>query len=228
MPSVAILLAAGAGERLGLGRPKAFVELAGRPLLTYAVRAVEASDVDRYAVVVPPGWERAAAEVTRTLTKPRVLAAGGATRQESVRTALEVVAREWGNEADVVVCHDVARPFAGPKLFAAVMAGIVSSDGVVPALPLVDTVKRVDGDRVVETLPREGLVTVQTPQAFRRSTLEAAHRAADADGVTATDDAALLERAGYPVAVVDGDPGNLKVTGPADLELAEWLAARDA
>ena len=220
MPSVAILLAAGSGERLGLGRPKAFVELRGRPLLDHALRGVEASMVDRCVVAVPPGWEGAATEVTRDLQKPLVVAAGAGTRQASVAAALEVLAREWGQEAEVVVCHDVARPFARPSLFSDVIERLVEADGVVPALPVTDTVKRVAGDRVTETVPRAGLVTVQTPQAFRRDALEASHRAVETE---ATDDAALLERAGYTVAVVPGDPGNLKITSPADLELAERL-----
>ena len=221
MRSVAILLAAGSGERLGRGRPKAFVELRGRTLLEHALRGVEASSIDRYVVAVPPGWEEAATDVTRDLEKPRVVAPGAATRQESVAAALEVVAREWGNEADLVICHDVARPFARRSLFSTVLDGLAEADGVVPALPVTDTVKRLAGDRVMETVPREGLVTVQTPQGFRRSALEASHRAAE--GEEATDDAALLERAGYTVAVVAGDPANIKITSPDDLVLAERL-----
>ena len=119
------------------------------------------------------------------------------------------------------VRHDVARPFARRSLFSTVLDGLAEADGVVPALPVTDTVKRLAGDRVMETVPREGLVTVQTPQGFRRSALEASHRAAE--GEEATDDAALLERAGYTVAVVAGDPANIKITSPDDLDLAERL-----
>jgi 2-C-methyl-D-erythritol 4-phosphate cytidylyltransferase len=124
----------------------------------------------------------------------------------------------------VVICHDVARPLASAALFDAVLDGLAGADGAVPSTPVADTVKRVDDGVVVETVHRDGLVMVQTPQAFTREALTAAHRAAEADGYTATDDAALLERVGFRVAVVPGDPANIKITRPEDLLVASALA----
>jgi 2-C-methyl-D-erythritol 4-phosphate cytidylyltransferase len=216
----AILLGGGRGDRLSGPDPKAFASLDGRTLLERAVTAAEAArGVEGFVVVAPPGWEGRA----RTVVGPRAglvdVVAGGATRQESVRRGLGVLPEAF----DVVICHDVARPVASRALFEAVLDGLAGVDGVVPSVPLVDTVKRVDDGIVSETLHRDGLVVVQTPQAFRRAALVEAHRAAEADGFAGTDDAALLERAGFRVAVVPGDPANIKITGPEDLPLASAL-----
>jgi 2-C-methyl-D-erythritol 4-phosphate cytidylyltransferase len=216
----AILLGGGRGERLSGPDPKAFASLDGRTLLERAVTAAEsARGVEGFVVVAPPGWEGRA----RTVVGPRSglvdVVAGGATRQESVRRGLDALPEAF----DVVICHDVARPVASPALFEAVLHGLAGVDGVVPSVPLVDTVKRVDDGVVAETVHRDGLVVVQTPQAFRRAALVEAHRAAEADGFIGTDDAALLERAGFRVAVVPGDPANIKITGPEDLPLASAL-----
>lgn len=217
----ALLLAAGRGERLASETPKAFADMAGRPLLGYAVAAVEGcQEVDGYVVAVPPGWVGRAGDVTGGSPKLLATVEGGETRQDSVRASLAALPGGF----TAVVCHDVARPLASPRLFAAVVAALSDADGVIPAVPVPDTVKRVDEGLVIETVPREGLMLVQTPQAFRRAPLEAAHRAASDDGFQATDDAVLLERAGYRVAMVPGDPINLKVTRPEDLELAAFLA----
>ena len=125
--------------------------------------------------------------------------------------------------AEIVVVHDAARPLAGPELFARVVAAVVAgADAAVPGVALSDTVKRVDGDRVVGTVDRNGLVAVQTPQAFRADVLRQAH----ADDAEATDDAALVEAGGATVVVVDGDPRNLKLTSPDDLVVARALLAR--
>jgi 2-C-methyl-D-erythritol 4-phosphate cytidylyltransferase len=145
---------------------------------------------------------------------------GGQTRQDSVRRGLETLPEAF----DVVVCHDVARPLASTALFEAVLDGLAGVEGAVPSVPLADTVKRVEDGMVAETLPRDALVLVQTPQAFSREALAAAHRAADADGFAGTDDAALLERAGFRVAVVPGDPVNIKITRSEDLRVASALA----
>lgn len=220
MAAGAILLGGGRGERMSGPDPKAFASLDGRTLLERAVTAAEsARGVEGFVVVVPPGWEGRA----RTVVGPRSglvdVVAGGATRQESVRRGLDALPEAF----DVVICHDVARPVASPALFEAVLDGLAGVDGVVPSVPLVDTVKRVDDGVVAETVHRDGLVVVQTPQAFRRAALVEAHRAAEADGFAGTDDAALLERAGFRVAVVPGDPANIKITGPEDLALASAL-----
>jgi 2-C-methyl-D-erythritol 4-phosphate cytidylyltransferase len=213
----AILLAAGRGERLRSSRPKAFVELGGKPLLSRAIVAVDAcAEIEGFVVVAPPGLVDEAKRLASPSAKLVAVVAGGETRQASVRLGLAAVPMS----AEAVVCHDVARPFAPPRLFADVVAALSGADGVVPAVAVSDTVKRVDGRRVLETVPREGLALIQTPQAFRRPALEDAHARAAAEGHEGTDDAALLERAGYQVATVPGDPVNLKITEPEDLERA--------
>jgi 2-C-methyl-D-erythritol 4-phosphate cytidylyltransferase/2-C-methyl-D-erythritol 2,4-cyclodiphosphate synthase len=172
-------------------------------------------DIDTIVVAVPPGWEeRAAGEVGR---EARVVP-GGDTRQRSVAAGLEALERA-GEQPEAVICHDVARPRAPAELFEAVLRALSDADGAVPAIPVVDTLKRVRDGVVVETVPRTGMVMVQTPQAFRWEALRTAHQRAGRDGVDATDDASLLERAGYRVALVEGDPANIKITGPADLAL---------
>jgi 2-C-methyl-D-erythritol 4-phosphate cytidylyltransferase len=167
------------------------------------------SACDCVVVVVPPdeAWDG-----------PPVAAAvaGGATRTDSVRAGLAAVPEG----AEIVVVHDAARPLAPVTLFAAVIDAVrAGADGAVPALPVPDTVKRVAEGRVVTTLDREGLVAVQTPQAFRADVL----RAALAGGAQGTDDAALVEAAGGKVVVVPGDPLNLKITTPYDLARAGWI-----
>jgi 2-C-methyl-D-erythritol 4-phosphate cytidylyltransferase len=159
--------------------------------------------------VVPAGTQWQPPPAVRVTT-------GGATRSDSVRAGLACVPAD----ADVVVVHDAARPLASPTLFARVIAAVRDgADAAVPALPIADTVKRVSDGVVVETVSRDDLVAVQTPQAFRRDALERAHAGAAID----TDDAALVERDGGKVVVVDGDPRNFKVTLPEDLALARVL-----
>jgi 2-C-methyl-D-erythritol 4-phosphate cytidylyltransferase len=157
-------------------------------------------------VVLPPGVEWEGPPVAAAV-------AGGASRSESVRAGLAAVP----SSAEVVVIHDAARPLASPALFAAAVAAVrAGADGAIPGIPVVDTLKRVEGDRVVETVSRQTLVAVQTPQAFRAGVLRKAH----AGGADATDDAALVESAGGTVVVVPGELDNLKVTTPADLAQA--------
>ena len=215
--AVAILLAGGSGTRLGGGGPKALVEVGDRSLLRWAVETVEGCDAVNGFVCVGP--MRAVGAVERVAESPRLVAVveGGPRRQDSVRAGLAALPPG----CDRVLCHDVARPFARPGLFASVLEALHEADGAVPVVGVVDTLKRVSGDRVVETLSRSDVVAAQTPQAFRRAALEDAHRRAEADGVEATDDAMLLERAGYVVAAVPGDPETFKVTVPADLRRAE-------
>jgi 2-C-methyl-D-erythritol 4-phosphate cytidylyltransferase/2-C-methyl-D-erythritol 2,4-cyclodiphosphate synthase len=184
---------------------------------------VDAAPVEAVVVAVPPGHPQVAEEASRS-SKLLGVVEGGSTRQASIRAALAAVPEGF----DAVVCHDAARPFASPRLFAVVLEALERADGAVPVVPVEDTVKRVAGDVVVETVPREELALAQTPQAFRRHVLEAAHRAALEDGVEATDDSALVERAGFKVVAVPGDPGNFKVTTPADLSLAAQRAAEPA
>lgn len=225
---VAVLVpAAGRGERLGPGVPKALRELAGTPLLVHAVRRLAAAaSVGHVVVAVPPdGEESVAALLTPVLAGTGVgltLVVGGAERQESVCRALARVPAEF----PIVLVHDAARAFAPPELVDRVAAAVRGGhDAVIPVLPVVDTVKRVDADgRVEATVDRAPLRSVQTPQGFRREVLAEAHRAAVADGVApATDDAGLVERIGGTVHTVPGEEAALKITRPFDLRVAALL-----
>jgi len=218
----ALLVAAGAGARLGIDRPKAFAELAGRPLLAESLDRLDRCPwVDAIVVAAPPGWEEPVILLSEELAASKVVACvtGGATRAESVRLALgEVV-----DEALVVLVHDAARPLVDDAVVERVLGPLAEGyDGVVPALPVPDTLKRIDGQRVVETVPRADLAAAQTPQAFLAGSLR---RAYAGDLPDATDCASLVERAGGRVAVVDGDPRLVKVTNAADLALVESLLA---
>jgi 2-C-methyl-D-erythritol 4-phosphate cytidylyltransferase len=216
----AILAAAGRGERLGLDRPKAFARLNDRPLLAESLERLDASEwIEAIVVAAPPEWEEpcilvaeevAAGKVAETVT-------GGDSRTESVRRALA----EVPGEATVVLVHDAARPLVTEEIIERVMTGLGDGwDGTVPGLPVSDTVKRVEGEAVTETIDRDGLVVAQTPQAF----LAPALRRALEGGAAGSDCAALVEAAGGRVRVVAGDPRLLKITEPADLELvAGWL-----
>jgi 2-C-methyl-D-erythritol 4-phosphate cytidylyltransferase len=219
-----IVPAAGRGERLGPGAPKALRLLGGVPMLVHAVRNLAAArHVSLVVVAAPPDQ---AGEVRALLADhhagaPLRVVAGGATRRESVRAALAALPDEVG----IVLVHDAARPLAPVELVDAVAAAVrAGADAVVPGLPVTDTVKRVEGEVVVETLDRSALRAVQTPQGFRRAVLEEAHLFPDA--LDATDDAGLVERAGHPVVVVAGADEAFKVTRPLDLLLAEVVWSR--
>jgi 2-C-methyl-D-erythritol 4-phosphate cytidylyltransferase len=211
----AVLAAAGSGDRLGADRPKAFVRLGDRPLLGESLERLDASDwIDAIVVAAPPGWEEPAILLAEELGCGKVSAcvAGGATRGESVRAALA----EVPGDAAVVLVHDAARPLLDDAVVERVVMALNEGwDGVVPALPVTDTVKRVDGERVVETLARDHLRAVQTPQAFIAQVLR---DACNGDVSWASDCAALVEARGGRVKVVDGDPRLLKVTDAADLD----------
>jgi 2-C-methyl-D-erythritol 4-phosphate cytidylyltransferase len=211
----AVLAAAGSGDRLGADRPKAFVRLGDRPLLGESLERLDASDwIDAIVVAAPPGWEEPAILLAEELGCGKVSAcvAGGATRGESVRAALA----EVPGDAAVVLVHDAARPLLDDAVVERVVMALNEGwDGVVPALPVADTVKRVDGERVVETLARDHLRAVQTPQAFIAQVLR---DACNGDVSWASDCAALVEARGGRVKVVDGDPRLLKVTDAADLD----------
>jgi 2-C-methyl-D-erythritol 4-phosphate cytidylyltransferase len=201
----AIVVAAGSGARFGAA--KQFARIAGVTVVDRAVgRARECCD--GVVAVLPRDvpWDNAGVLTT----------IGGATRSASVRAGLVFVP----GDADIVVVHDAARPLASRALFSAVVDAVRGgADGAVPALPVVDTIKRVDGSRVLETVPRAGLVLVQTPQAFRASLLRAAHERSPVD----TDDAALVEAQGGTVVTVPGETRNLKLTVADDLEVARAL-----
>jgi 2-C-methyl-D-erythritol 4-phosphate cytidylyltransferase len=209
--AVALLVAAGSGERLGADLPKAFVMLGGKTLVEHSLRAIREAGIEQIVVALPPGHD-----------PPHGVRAveGGEVRSASVRNALAA------SEGDPVIVHDAARPLAPPELFRRVLEELARSgaDGVVAAAPVTDTVKEVGEDgTVARTLERSRLWAVQTPQAFRRAALERALDVDDATLAAATDDAWLVERAGGTVRVVEGPPGNLKVTTAQDLRVAEDL-----
>jgi 2-C-methyl-D-erythritol 4-phosphate cytidylyltransferase len=217
-----VLAAAGRGERLGSDRPKAFARLGGRTLLAESLERLESSDwIDAIVVAAPPEWEEPSILVAEELGAGKVSACvtGGEARSESVRVALA----EVPEDAAVVVVHDAARPLLSEDVIERVLAPLGEGwDGVVPALPVSDTIKRVEDGRVVETLPRGELVAVQTPQAFLATALRAA-LSGDVKG--ASDCAALVEAGGGRITVVAGDRRLLKVTDGEDLALVEsWLA----
>jgi 2-C-methyl-D-erythritol 4-phosphate cytidylyltransferase len=209
--AVALLVAAGSGERLGAGRPKAFAVLAGRPILEWSLDAIRAAGIAHVVVAMPPGFD----------PPPGAIAVpGGATRSASVRAALAAA------PAGDVVVHDAARPLVTPDHFRAALAALDEVDCAIAAAPVTDTVKEAGADRhVTATLDRSRLWAVQTPQAFRRPALERALAVDDAVLAQATDDAWLVERAGGTVRVVESTAANLKITTPFDLRLAEHLLA---
>ena len=225
MSTWAVVVAAGSGERLAQAVPKAFAPLGGRPLLAESIERLDASDwIDALVVVVPEGWEEPAILLAEELGTGKVAQAvpGGETRAESVRLGVA----EVPEDAVALVVHDAARPFVSEAVLERVLTALGEGwDGAVPGIPLSDTIKRVDGDAVVETVPRDGLVAVQTPQAFAADVLRAA---LDGDIAGATDCASLVERWGGRVKMTEGDPQLLKITSAVDLALAERFLAESA
>jgi len=229
--SVALIVAAGSGERLGAARPKALVELAGRPLYAWSLAALQATGgIERIAIALPSEFEQAAQELAfaakaaaQTNAAPSIIAVrGGATRSQSVRSALEAV-----GAGDPVLVHDAARPLLTPEMAQQVIAALLAdpdADAAIAALPVTDTIKRADAHGAVrETLDRSELWAVQTPQVFRRAALQRALDVSAEELAQATDDAWLVERAGGKVIVVRAGHENIKVTSPLDLRVAELL-----
>ena len=222
MTTWAVLAAAGRGERLGAGQPKSFAALAGRPLLAESLERLEASEwIDAIVVAAPPGWEEPAILLAEELGCGKVTScvAGGDDRAGSVAAALA----EVPDDAVAVLVHDAARPLLPEPVIERVLTALSDGwDGVVPAVPLADTVKRVREVGVVGTLDRRELVAAQTPQAFAAEGVRAAFHSAG--GLSATGCAAVVEAQGGRVKVVEGDPRLLKVTTPEDLaRVASWL-----
>src|SRR3954471_18176740 len=221
MHVTAIIAAGGRGQRLGCAQPKQLLEIGGRAILERSVTAfLSHPDVDAVVVALPADVAAAPPDYLRRAgaaaaeQKPLRIVAGGERRQDSVANAFRAVP----SQSDVIVVHDAARPFASADLIARTIAAAAESGAAVAAVQSRDTVKRPAandaadrGDRyVAQTIPRETIYLAQTPQAYRRDVLAAALGVAD--GVTATDEAALAERAGYPVRLVDGEATNIKIT----------------
>lgn len=228
--TVALIVAAGSGERLGAGRPKALVEVGGRALYQWSLKAVRAAEgVGRVAIATPAEFHEATCDYFSAVKAvqqqpPPIVVRGGATRSESVRNALAAI-----GPGDPVLVHDAARPLVTPAIIEGTIAALIEdsgADAAIAAVPVADTIKRVDSDGAVrETLDRSELWAVQTPQVFRRGALERALDVSAAELARATDDAWLVERAGGRVLVVRASDENLKVTTPLDLRVAELLLA---
>ena len=209
-----VVVAAGSGRRFGA--PKQFARLGGRLMVQWALDAARSAS-DGVVLVLPPSPEGPDADGAGA-GDADVVVAGGTTRAASVRAGLAAVPAS----AEVIVVHDGARPLASPALFRCVVDAVAAgAAAAVPALAVSDTLKRVEGDVVIATVERDGMVAVQTPQAFRADVLRRAHL----DDCDATDDSALVESLGVSVRVVPGEPRNIKVTTAADLEMAQALAA---
>jgi len=228
--TVALVPAAGRGLRMGGSVPKQFLALGGQPLILYSLRALQTSSIiDEIILAVPQNeMDYCLKEIVAKhhFTKVTKVVPGGRERQDSVRHALEAV----HDDVDVVLIHDAVRPFLTERMVEEVVQSAREKGAAIIALPMKDTVKQVGADHVIErTVDRQSLWLAQTPQAFRRDWLLAAHRKAHAEGVRATDDAYLIEWAGHPVSVVEGSGENIKVTRPEDMVIGEAiLAARKA
>lgn len=224
MRASAIIVAAGSGTRLGSGEPKAFVKLHGHPMLHYSLATLAAlPSIAEIIVAIPSGMERKTRdEAARAgLQVPVKITAGGVERQDSVRIALALSSAE----AEVIVIHDAARPFADAALFRRCLEAAAARGAAIAATAVSDTLKRVADGVIHATLKRAGLYQAQTPQAFQRRLLVAAHERATREKIVATDDADLVEQIGGTVEIVEASAINMKITTKADLMIAESVAS---
>lgn len=229
VPTTAIIVvAAGAGTRLGAGAPKAFVGIDSRSILRHALDGVFAAAPAQVIVVAPQGFEGDAESELLAAAGDRAdlgrVVSGGETRQQSVAAGMAAL---WGDISTVLV-HDAARALTPPAQIDAVADAVVPGSGAIPALAVIDTLKRVDAGTVVAAVDRDELAAAQTPQGFPRRELEAAYAKALAVGADYTDDAALFAAAGFPVRRIDGSPAAFKITTPADLQRARHLLGERA
>jgi 2-C-methyl-D-erythritol 4-phosphate cytidylyltransferase len=224
--TVALVPAAGRGLRMGGPVPKQFLALGGEPLILHSLRVLQTSSVINEIILAVPQSEMDYClkdiVARHHFTKVTKVVPGGHERQDSVRHALEAVHDDVG----VVLVHDAVRPFLTERMVEGVVRSAREKGAAIIALPMKDTVKQVGADHVIErTVDRQSLWLAQTPQAFRRDWLLAAHRKAHAEGIRATDDAYLIEWAGHPVSVVEGSGENIKVTRPEDMVIGEAILA---
>ncbi len=224
---VAIIPAAGYGKRLQFPIPKQFLPVHNVPLVVHTLRLLErVPEIGAVVVAVSSEYTERLQQLCRdyNLCKVCRIVSGGAERQDSVANALRT---EEARKAEYLIIHDAVRPLAPPELFQRVLQAAQRYGAAIPGIPPSDTIKEITLENTVrQTLPRERLRLIQTPQAFRRELLEEAYRAAMQRGWYATDDAALVEALGHPVAVVEGAWENIKITHPSDIALAEYLLAR--
>ena len=220
MKAGAIIPSAGEGRRLG-GTPKLFLTIRGQPLILHTLHPFLQNHAIKDIVVAVRGQDL---ERAKDLLKglPVKVIEGGKVRQETVRLALEAVDKSL----DLLAIHDGARPLLSPRLLQACLEAGDKFGAVVPAIPIYDTIKKGD-DWVKETVSREGLFTIQTPQVFRAELIREAHRKAYEEGYQATDDASLVERLGIKVRMIRGEKTNIKITDPEDLEIAERLLRKE-
>lgn len=224
--TLAVLVGGGRGERLGAGRPKAFREIAGRPLLLWAAAALEAAGrVDAIVAVVPQAEIETARRLLAGTTKLHAVVPGGTRRQDSVAEGLRAAPADFDG---VVLVHDAARALVEPWLVDAVAVAAAEHGAAVPVLEVVDTIKRVVDGAVVGTVERATLAAAQTPQGFGFALLARAYRQAFQEGVSLTDEAMAVERLGARVVAVAGSPRNRKITTPEDLLWAEALLRQEA
>lgn len=237
MKVIVIIPAAGLGSRMagpatGKATPKQFTELNGIPILIHTLRKfAEAPEVSEIVIALRKSEADNFEPRLRQerFTKPVRIVGGGEHRQESVANALKAISAA---KEDLVLVHDAVRPFVDREAIGNVIDAAAKHGAAIAAVPAVDTIKQVDrtaeGAVVNATIPREHVVLVQTPQGFRFHVLKQAFDEAERDGFTGTDEASLVERMGHPVHVVMGSPRNMKITTPADLELAEFYADQEA
>lgn len=226
-PVVAIVVAAGSGSRLGASVPKALVEVGGVPLLLRSLARLAAGGAQHAVVVVPPDAADAFAAVLERAPLPVTTVAGGAERQDSVAAGLAALQQMLGEQEVVVLIHDAARAFVPAEVVARVADAVrAGADAVIPTVPVTDSVREVDDDGS-HVIDRARLRSVQTPQGFLRSVIEAAHAELAETGTPVTDDAAAAEYLGHTITLVEGDRRAFKVTEPLDLVLAEALASEE-
>jgi 2-C-methyl-D-erythritol 4-phosphate cytidylyltransferase len=218
MKTTGIIVAAGLSQRLSGGGLKQLMPLAGVPMVVWSVRAL-ATVCDALVIAAPPGREHELEAVLPGVDVPCAVVAGGETRQDSVRLALDTMADDEGH----VLIHDAARPCVSRALLGRITAALVGNDAVVPVIPAVDTLVRERESRAEAVLDRAHIAAVQTPQAFRTALIVAAHRKAQKRGFQSSDDGSLVLAMGEPLATVPGERTNIKVTYEEDIALVEAI-----